>query len=100
MWDIPKRIVYHSYHHFWSQMDATAPLQKSPAEEIEPDRNSHQKSDLPEGVLPICSSCKRIRDPQGTWHTVETYIHSALGVNLSHSICPKCAPQMYPWFKE
>ena len=42
------------------------------------------------GLLPICSACKRIRDDQGYWRQVETYIASHSEARFTHSICPDC----------
>lgn len=41
-------------------------------------------------LLPICMYCKKIRDDQDYWHTVETYMHRHTGADFSHSICPGC----------
>jgi phosphoserine phosphatase RsbU/P len=43
-----------------------------------------------EGVLPICMHCKRIRDDQGGWSQVETYVASHSEATFSHGICPTC----------
>lgn len=43
------------------------------------------------GMLPICASCKRIRDDKGYWEQVETYISKHSEIIFSHSLCPKCA---------
>jgi len=43
------------------------------------------------GLLPICASCKRIRDDKGYWERVETYISRHSDVIFSHGICPQCA---------
>jgi len=48
-----------------------------------------------EGMLPICASCKRIRDEKGQWHAVEEYIHERTEVDFSHSICPECVKKLY-----
>jgi hypothetical protein len=48
------------------------------------------------GLLPICSSCKKIRDDEGYWHQVEVYIHEHTDVNFSHGICPDCVQRLYP----
>lgn len=48
------------------------------------------------GLLPICSSCKKIRDAAGCWKPVETYICRHADVEFSHSICPDCAGRLYP----
>jgi PAS domain S-box-containing protein len=45
------------------------------------------------GMLPICASCKRIRDDQGYWEQVETYISKHSEVIFSHSLCPACATE-------
>jgi hypothetical protein len=48
------------------------------------------------GLLPICASCKNIRDDEGYWHQVEVYIHTHTEVDFSHSICPDCIQKLYP----
>lgn len=49
-----------------------------------------------EGILPICSSCKRIRDEKHQWKAIESYIAQRSEVRFSHSICPECAKQQFP----
>jgi len=48
------------------------------------------------GLLPICASCKKIRDDSGYWNQMETYISDHSGADFSHSICPECLVQLYP----
>lgn len=48
------------------------------------------------GLLPICVSCKKIRDEQGIWQRVEVYIREHAGVEFSHGLCPDCAQALYP----
>ncbi|MGM0454466.1 MAG: hypothetical protein ACQERN_15045 [Thermodesulfobacteriota bacterium] len=48
------------------------------------------------GLLPICSSCKKIRDDNGYWNLLEEYIHKHSDVRFSHSICPECTRTLYP----
>ncbi len=50
------------------------------------------------GFLPICASCKKIRDDQGYWRQVEEYIREHSEAEFSHSICPECAKRLYPDF--
>ncbi len=50
------------------------------------------------GLLPICSSCKKIRDDRGYWSNVETYISEHSGAEFSHGICPDCMERLYPEF--
>jgi K+-sensing histidine kinase KdpD len=49
-----------------------------------------------QGILPICSYCKRIRDGQGDWEQLETYIHDHSGAKFSQSICPECIQKQHP----
>ena len=48
------------------------------------------------GLLPLCSSCKRIRDDQGYWQQIEAYIRDHSEAEFSHSVCPECAKKLYP----
>ena len=43
------------------------------------------------GLIPICSSCKKVRDDDGYWKQVETYIATRSGAEFTHGICPECA---------
>lgn len=43
-----------------------------------------------QGLLPICSYCKKIRDDQDYWEAIETYLAKHSGAQLSHSVCPSC----------
>jgi len=51
------------------------------------------------GLLPICSGCKKIRDDQGYWNRIETYISQHSDAQFSHGICPDCAKQYFPDYK-
>jgi len=48
------------------------------------------------GMLPICSSCKKIRDDQGYWNQIETYIASHSEAQFTHGICPDCIGLLFP----
>lgn len=48
------------------------------------------------GLLPICSSCKRIRDDKGYWNQIESYIGDRSEAEFSHGICPECLKKLYP----
>jgi PAS domain S-box-containing protein len=48
------------------------------------------------GLLPICASCKKIRDDQGYWSQVESYIQSHSDATFTHGICPDCIKKLYP----
>lgn len=47
------------------------------------------------GLLPICSSCKKIRDDQGYWAQIEEYLHAHADVEFTHSFCPDCADSLF-----
>jgi hypothetical protein len=48
------------------------------------------------GLLPTCASCKKIRDAEGTWVEMESYIQDNSTARFSHGICPSCAKKLYP----
>jgi len=48
------------------------------------------------GLLPICASCKKIRDDKGYWNQIETFIRDHSEAEFSHGICPDCARKLYP----
>ena len=48
------------------------------------------------GLLPICASCKKIRDDKGYWNQIEDFIQQRSDAQFSHAICPACAKQLYP----
>jgi tetratricopeptide (TPR) repeat protein len=48
------------------------------------------------GLLPICASCKKIRDDNGYWTQVEAYVSTHSKAEFTHSICPPCADMLYP----
>ena len=47
------------------------------------------------GMVPICASCKNVRDDEGFWTQVELYIHDRSELEFSHGICPDCAEKLY-----
>jgi len=47
-------------------------------------------------LLPICASCKKIRDDKGYWNTVEEYFGHRNAVDFSHTVCPDCIKRLYP----
>ena len=48
-----------------------------------------------EGMLPICSSCKKIRTPDNQWHVIEKYIKERTDATFTHSVCPDCVEKLY-----
>ena len=53
-----------------------------------------------EGLFPICSSCKQIRDDDGEWNQIENYIEKKSNATFSHSLCPGCSAKLYPDLKK
>lgn len=56
-----------------------------------------------QGLLPICSSCKKVRDDQGYWNEIEHYIEEHSDAQFSHGICETCAEKMYgtsEWYQK
>jgi len=51
------------------------------------------------GLLPICASCKKIRDDKGYWNQLEVYIGDHSGAEFSHSLCPECAEKLMREFR-
>lgn len=54
------------------------------------------------GLLPMCSKCKKIRDDEGFWKRVDSYIEEHSQITFTHGICPDCLTDLYgekDWFK-
>lgn len=54
-----------------------------------------EKIKMLSGLLPICASCKRIRDDKGCWNRLEAYIQKYSEASFSHGMCPECSDKMY-----
>jgi CheY-like chemotaxis protein len=52
------------------------------------------------GLIPMCASCKKIRDDQGFWQQVEAYLMSHSEAEFSHGLCPECLEKHYPEYSE
>jgi PAS domain S-box-containing protein len=55
------------------------------------------------GIIPICASCKKIRDDEGYWNQLETYIEKYADVHFTHGMCPECSERFYgkeDWYIE
>ena len=63
---------------------------------IEELQDALAKVKLLSGLLPICASCKKIRDDKGYWNQIESYIRAHSEAEFSHGICPECARNLYP----
>lgn len=53
-----------------------------------------------QGIVPICSHCKKIRDDEGFWKQVDEYVSKHTGAKFSHSICPTCMHDNFPEYEK
>ena len=49
-----------------------------------------------EGLITICSNCKKVQVGADAWQQVEAYVRDHSHVEFSHGICPSCARALYP----
>lgn len=59
-------------------------------------KQAHDKIKVLDGLVPICASCKKIRDDKGFWSQLEQYITKHSSAKFSHGICPDCIKELYP----
>lgn len=52
-----------------------------------------------EGILPICSFCKKIRRDDGDWEQIESYVSQRSEAQFSHGLCERCLQEHYPDFE-
>lgn len=53
-----------------------------------------------QGLIPICSSCHKIRDDEGYWNRIEVYIKDHSEAEVTHGLCPECVARLYPDLEE
>ena len=75
-------------------------LQKTLAERVQELEAALSQVKQLQGMLPICSYCKKVRDDQNYWQKVESYISDHTDVQFSHGICPDCYEHMTRELKE
>ncbi len=72
--------------------------------EMEQERNrllaqlqkAHDEIKTLQSFLPVCASCKKVRNDEGYWDEIEKYILENMDVQISHGICPDCLEKYYP----
>ncbi len=57
---------------------------------------AHKEIKILKGIIPICASCKMIKDKGGNWNHLEDYLDIHSEAKLSHGICPDCVTKLYP----
>ena len=70
-------------------------LEERVAERTRQLQETIEKMDVLRGLLPICCSCKKIRDDQGYWQQVEQFVAQHTGARFTHGLCPDCAVKLY-----
>ncbi len=65
---------------------------KQTREELE---NTVNELKVLSGLLPICASCKKIRDDKGYWNRIESYIEKHSEAQFSHGLCEECSDRLY-----
>lgn len=59
------------------------------------DKKEHFTKMLVSPLVPICSSCKKVREEDGTWHDIEDFVRKCMPIEFTHTICPVCADRLY-----
>ena len=77
----------------WKWLPKLIEHQKMTNDKLE---NTQEELKVLQGLLPICASCKNIRDDKGYWQQIEGYIGDHSDATFSHSICPECMEKLYP----
>jgi hypothetical protein len=68
------------------------------------DASVENRQNLPSNIkilkepIPICCSCKKLRDVEGYWHEGEVYVRGGTKADFTHGICPDCTKELYPMF--
>ncbi len=88
-------LVYASYTIFHYRKALKESLRELESKNEELNRALEEVATL-NGLLPICASCKNIRDDSGYWNKIEVYFSQHSSAQFSHGICPSCANKLYP----
>ena len=78
------------------EMDARKSRERELADKNRELEQTLQEVKVLRGFIPICASCKKIRDDKGYWQQIETYIQERSEALFSHSICKDCMKKLYP----
>jgi CheY-like chemotaxis protein len=78
------------------EMDARKSRERELAEKNRELAQTLQEVKVLRGFIPICASCKKIRDDKGYWQQIETYIQERSEALFSHGICKDCMKKLYP----
>jgi PAS domain S-box-containing protein len=86
-----KRYIGKNGEVIWAEIAVTALLDKSGVSQyvFSMARNITDRRAL-QGMLPVCTSCKKVRDPQGLWNELETYLRTRAAAKVEETLCPEC----------
>jgi phosphoserine phosphatase RsbU/P len=82
------------------EMDARKARERELAEKNQELEQALREVKVLRGFIPICASCKKIRDDKGYWQQIETYIQERSEALFSHGICKDCMKKLYPEFAD
>ncbi len=71
-------------------------VQRASSQEEDGEDEEYAPVKVLSGLLPICASCKNIRDDRGYWQSLETYIREHSEADFTHGLCPECMRKLYP----
>lgn len=89
-------LYFYVYKPLNEQINIEKKLQQQKNDLIDELQNALSEIKQLSGFIPICASCKNIRDDQGYWKRVEQYITERSEAEFSHGICPDCTKKLYP----
>jgi phosphoserine phosphatase RsbU/P len=75
-------------------------MQERLAQQLQELIKANEQIKILQGIIPICSYCKNIRDDQGYWKQVEEYVSKNSDARFSHGICPECVQKYFPDLKK
>jgi DNA repair exonuclease SbcCD ATPase subunit len=97
---MPKKPTYDQLRQRVKELETQAIEMRREGEErenlVEKLQQALAQMEILRGILSICSSCKKIREDDGSWTEIEPYIATHSQARFSHSICPDCEEELYP----
>ena len=100
--DIRKRLkernrqIHAAHEKITQEMEERRQVEKEKDDLIKELRDALDRIETLSGLLPICASCKKIRDDKGYWNQIEAFVRDHSKAEFSHSICPECAKKLFP----
>lgn len=95
VWNVPWTVLF-SVLNATTRMGVLALIVVLAGRVAQQQRKLQEEVHTLEGLLPICSYCKKIKDENGNWNIMEKYISERSEAAFSHGICPDCLEERYP----